>query len=86
MEIKSEIMLRVNGAAVSEVSLRHPCIDGHIHPDKYEVEIIDPALGRFALTDECVIEVRKKENGCAIRPRTWNKVSLTELTALLSPR
>jgi hypothetical protein len=81
MEIRSEIMLRVNGSVVSEVALRHPAIDGHIYSDKYEVEIIDPVLGRFALTDEFVIEVKDMKS-----VKTWRAVPLSELITLLSPR
>jgi hypothetical protein len=79
MEIKSNILLRVNGTVISEVALRHPCIDGHIHVDKHEVEIVDPLFGRFALTDEFVIEVKGHS-------RSWSKVSLSKLITLLSPR
>jgi hypothetical protein len=75
------LSLRVNEMTVSEVSLRHPTRDGHIHPDEYEVEILDPKLGRFALTDDFIIEIRD-----AIDPPTWQTISLSELIALLSPR
>jgi hypothetical protein len=81
MEIKSEILLRVNGMTISEAALRHPAQDGHIYPDKYEIEIADPIIGKFALTDDCKIEIKVKE-----RAKIWHTISLDKLILILSPK
>ncbi len=79
MEIKSQLMLRVNGINIAEIKLRHPAVDGHIQPDRYEVEITDPILGKFALTDECLIEIKEKSN-------TWRVVNVVGLISILTLR
>lgn len=78
MDIKSQLMLRVEGVAVVDVNLRHPGRDGHILRDKYEIVVSVPSLGKFALTDDCNIEVKGRG--------AWRKVSATELLAILAPR
>jgi len=79
MGIKTKVWLKVNEVEISKVSLRHPVIDGHIDSTKYEVTIVDPLLGNFALTNDCLIEIK-------VSNENWRKVSSEELATILLPK
>lgn len=69
------LSLRVNGFVYEHVGLQCEIVDGYPSGPK-EVVVKDDPVGPFALTDDCVIEL--KENG-----GDWRPVSVPYLITLL---